>query len=83
MDKDYLHFIYKLFSARFITLVALIGTFCYINIKLIDVFLAFAKESKDFPLGVKEIFLIILGAFIASINTVVAFYFLRNDRKQS
>lgn len=71
----------KLFSARFLALVILVSTFSYINIKLIDVFNNYAISSKDLPPGVKEVFLIVIGAFIATINTVVAFYFLRNDRK--
>ena len=71
----------KIFSARFIALVALIATFCMMTLQCVESYTTFMMSNKDLPAGAKEIMLIIIGAFISTINTVIAFYFLRNDRQ--
>jgi purine-cytosine permease-like protein len=70
----------KLFSARFLALVALVATFCAITFNIVDSYTSFLAKGADMPPGAKEVMLIIIGAFISTINTVIAFYFLRNDR---
>jgi hypothetical protein len=69
-----------LFSARFLALVALVATFCVITLNIVDSYTTFIVDGVDVPAGAKEVMLIIIGAFISTINTVIAFYFLRNDR---
>jgi hypothetical protein len=70
----------KMFSARFIALVALVATFCFITNNIVNSYTSFLVKGTDVPAGAKEVMLIIIGAFISTINTVIAFYFLRTDR---
>lgn len=66
-------FIYKITSARFITTLIIMGTYCFIMREALDLYAA-GEISKDFFFG-------LFTGFSAIAGSVVTFYFTRPDRK--
>jgi hypothetical protein len=69
----------KLFSARFISTVLVIGTLCWSVVKCLSMAQSAVADEKVFSL-VKEIVMFVLGAFISVVTSVTTLYFGRTDR---
>jgi len=70
----------KITSARFLIVLSLTGTMCYVLLKSLDLMVMNADNEKLFPIF-KDLFLVIFGAFIGFVGTAITFYFTRTDRK--
>jgi len=64
----------KLMSARFLSTVAVITTFC-----LIVIYSVISAVIKD--IVTKDLIMLIVGAFISNVSTITTFYFMRQDRQ--
>ena len=67
-------FVYKITSARFIVTLFIIGTYCWVVIKALDLF-SVAKISKDFFFG-------LFAGFSAIAGSVITFYFTRHKKEK-
>lgn len=74
------NFVGKLLSARFLAVVATIGTLCFIMVRISDAVIATIGTGKDVPPVTKEILLMLIGAFISLVTGISTLYFARTDR---
>jgi len=72
-------FLGKITSARFITTVLVIGTLCWSVDKCLNISLSAAANKEVFTL-MKDIIMLLLGAFVATTTAIVTAYFNRTDR---
>jgi hypothetical protein len=75
-------FLGKLTSARFLTTILVIGTLCWSVDKCLDIAVTSAANKEVFIL-VKDIIMLLLGAFVSSATAIVTLYFSRTDRDAS
>jgi len=75
-------FLGKITSARFITTLLVIGTLCWSVAKCLDLSLTAAQNKEVFAL-MKDIIMLLLGAFVSTATAIVTLYFARTDRTSS
>ena len=76
--ETFKHILGKLSSGRWIVTVFLTGTFCYICVKLVNIFILNIGTDK-LPV-IEKILMFVLGAFVTQLANVVTGYFRREDR---
>ena len=66
----------KLLSARFLATVSVITTFCALVLIMIT---SVVRKGLIEP-SLKDLTMLIIGAFISNVSTITTFYFMRTDR---
>ena len=66
----------KLLSARFLATVSVITTFCV----LVLIVVASAVTKGLIEPSLKDLTMLLIGAFISNVSTITTFYFMRADR---
>jgi len=72
-------FLGKITSARFIVTVLVIGTLCWSVDRCLTISASAAANKEVFTL-MKDIVMLLLGAFVATTTAIVTAYFNRTDR---
>jgi len=73
--------IMKLFSARFIVVIGMTFTFCWITNKALNIFIVNLENDKLLP-TTEKILMFLLGAFASQFATIINNYFHRGDRSK-
>jgi hypothetical protein len=69
----------KVTSARFLATVMVIATLCLSVDKCLDMSMQAAQNERVFSL-IKDIIMLLLGAFVSTATAIVTLYFSRTDR---
>jgi len=69
----------KATSARFLATVMVIATLCMSVDKCLDIAMQAAQNERTFAL-VKDIIMLLLGAFVSTATSITTLYFARTDR---
>ena len=78
--ETFRHILLKIFSARFIIVVSVMLTFCWITNKSLNLLIQNINNKEVYPI-IEKIVLILIGAFITQVGNIVITYFNRPDRK--
>lgn len=76
------HILSKVFSARFIIVVLMMSTFCWITNKSLNLLILNINNKEVYPV-IEKIMFILVGAFITQVGNIVITYFNRPDRKEN
>lgn len=82
MNEILKHILSKIFSARFIIVILIMFTFCWITNKSLNLLIQNINNKEVYPI-IEKIVMFLLGAFVGQVGNIVITYFNRPDRKEN